>query len=105
MLPDGPAEGPDIGDLAARVRAALEAMDERGAWLEDGTIGKADRLVSVFAGKPLVVTLGGRTLTMSENETLEVFAGPEPPRTRIIRSRTFAANVSALSAFLRERER
>ncbi len=84
----------------ARVRAILDGMDSRGAWVEEGTIGKADQLVSVFAGRDLVVRLGGRTLPMKENETLEVFAGPEPPRERIIRSRTFAEHVGVLSGYL-----
>ena len=68
-------------------------MDPRGAWVEGGSVGKADRLVSVLAGRDLVVTLGGKALTMKENETLEVFSGAEPPKQRIIRSRTFAENV------------
>ena len=88
--------------LEPRVRAAIESMDARGAWVEEGAIGKADRLVSVLAGRDLVVTLGGKTLTMKENETLEVFSGPEPPKQRIIRSRTFADNVGVLSALSRE---
>jgi len=91
--------------LEPRVRALIESMDARGAWVEDGAIGKADRLVSVLAGRDLVVTLGGRTLTMKENETLEVFSGPEPPKQRIIRSRTFADNVGVLSAYLAKRAR
>ncbi len=90
-------------NLEARVRTIVDSLDPRGAWTEEGRIGKANRLVSVFAGKPLVVTLGGKTLTMSENETLEVFAGPEPPRERIIRSRTFADNVVLLSSYLAQR--
>ena len=89
--------------LEPRVRAAIESMDARGAWVEDGAIGKANRLVSVLAGGDLVVTLGGKTLTMKENETLEVFSGPEPPKQRIIRSRTFADNVGVLSAYLARR--
>ena len=91
--------------LEPRVRAVIESMDARGAWLEDGAIGKANRLVSVLAGGDLVVTLGGKTLTMKENETLEVFSGPEPPKQRIIRSRTFADNVGVLSAYLARRTR
>ena len=72
-------------------------------FLEEGNIGKANRLVSVFAGSELVVTLGGKPLTVKENDTLEVFAGPEPPRQRIIRSRAFAENVGLLSAYLASR--
>jgi hypothetical protein len=87
-------------NLETRVRAIVDALDPRGAWLEDGTIGKANRLVSVLAGRDLIVTLGGKTLPMKENETLEVFSGSEPPKARIIRTRTFADNVGVLSAYL-----
>lgn len=90
-------------DLEARVRAIISAMDPRGAWVEEGVIGKADRVVSVFAAKDMVVTVGGRTLPMKENDTLEVFAGPEPPKGHIIRSRTFAGHIAALSAYLAAR--
>jgi hypothetical protein len=48
----------------------------------------------------MVVTLGGKTLPMKETDTLAVFAGPEPPKERIIRSRTFAENIGALSTYL-----
>ena len=87
-------------DLETRVRALIDAMDPRGAWVEEGTIGKSNRIVSVFAARDMVVTLGGRTLPIKENETLEVFDGREPPKGRIIRSRTFAQNVGVLSAYL-----
>jgi hypothetical protein len=95
----------DRRELSSRVRAAIDAMDARGAWIEDGAIGKSNRLVSVFAGRDLVVTLGGKPLTVKENDTLEVFAGPEAPKQRIIRSRTFAENVNLLSAYLAARPR
>ena len=87
-------------DEDARIRAVIDAMDPRGAWVEDGSIGKADRLVSVFAAQDMVVTLAGKVLPMKENDTLEVFAGAEAPKQRIIRSRTFADNIGALSAYL-----
>ncbi len=86
--------------LASRVRTILAAMDERGAWLEEGSIGRAGRLVSVFAAKDMVVTLGERILHIKENDTLQVFQGPEEPRRRIIRSQTFADNVEILSGYL-----
>jgi hypothetical protein len=98
-----PAPAAEPQTLEPRVRATIESMDARGAWVEDGAIGKANRLVSVLAAGDLVVTLGGRTLTMKENETLEVFSGPEPPKQRIIRSRTFADNAGVLSAYLAKR--
>jgi hypothetical protein len=56
--------------------------------------------VSVFAANDMVVTLGGKILPMKENDTLEVFAGAEPPNQRIIRTRTFIDNIGALSAYL-----
>jgi hypothetical protein len=101
----GPAPADADGALESRVRAIVEAMDPRGAWLEEGAIGKASRLVSIVAGRDLVVTLGGRTLPMKENETLEVFSGAEPPKQRIIRTRTFADHVGVLSAYLSRRQR
>jgi hypothetical protein len=88
------------GGEETRVRAVIDAMDPRGAWVEEGNIGKANRLVSVFAAKEMVVTLGGKALPMKENDTLEVFAGAEPPKQRIISTRTFAGNIGALSAYL-----
>lgn len=95
----GPS-GSARSSLESRVRNIIDTLDPRGAWVEDGTIGKANRLVSVFAGKDLVVTLGGRTLPMKENETLDVFADPAPPKERILRSRTFAENLKILATYL-----
>ena len=95
--------GGDPRDLPSRVQAVIDAMDSRGAWVEDGVIGKANRLVSVLAAGDLVVTVGGKTIPVKENETVEVFSGPEPPRQRIIRSTTFAENVGLLSTYLAAR--
>lgn len=92
-----PAES---GNLEARVRTVIDAMDPRGAWLEDGSIGKANRLVTVFASKDLLVTLAGKTMPMKENDTLEVFVGADPPKQRVIKTRTFVDNIEALSAYL-----
>lgn len=88
------------GNLETRVRAIIDAMDSRGAWLEEGSIGKANRLVTVFAAKDMVVTLGGKTMPVKENDTLEVFVGADTPKERIIVSRTFADNIGALSSYL-----
>ena len=102
--PSTAGRGGDRRDLPSRVRGAIDAMDARGAWIEDGVIGKANRLVSVLAAGDLIVTVGGKTIPVKENETVEVFAGPEPPRQRIIRSTTFAENVGLLSAYLAARQ-
>jgi PelA/Pel-15E family pectate lyase len=87
-------------DIDTRIRAVIDAMDARGAWVEEGSIGRANRLVSVFAAKDMVVTLGGKVLPMKENDTLEVFAGAEPPNQRILRTRTFVENIGALGAYV-----
>ncbi len=87
-------------DPASRVPAILASMDERGAWVEDGSMWRADRLVSLFAAKDMVLTLGGQTLHLKENDTLQVFPGREEPRQRIIRSQTFANHIETLSAYL-----
>ena len=82
------------------VRQIIAGMDARGAWIQHGSIGKADRVVSVFAARDMVVTIGDRVLPLKENETLQVFQGTERPRESIIRSETFARNVEALCIFL-----
>jgi len=86
--------------LGPKVWAAIAALDGRGAWVETGAIGKSDRLVEVYAAKDMVVTIGDRTQPLRENETLSVFQGPQPPRQRIIRTRTFHANVALLCEYL-----
>ena len=78
----------------------IARMDSRGAWVEEGNIGKADRIVNVFSARDMLVTIGDRVLPLKENETLQVFQGTERPRERIIRSETFARNVEALCTFL-----
>src|SRR5262245_20979918 len=82
------------------IKEIINGMDPRGAWIQNGNIGKADRVVSVFAARDMVVTIGDRVLPLRENETLNVFQGTERPRERIIRSETFARNVETLCAFL-----
>lgn len=96
----GTSDRAPTANLEARVRALIDGMDSRGAWVEEGTIGKANRLVSVFAAKDMVVTLAGKTYPMKENDTLEVFQGTDAPKQRIIRSRTFAESIGILSAYL-----
>ncbi len=95
-----PARPRRAADLAGRVKAALAGMDARGAWVEDGVIGKPDRLVEVFAAKDMVVTIGGRAMPLKEDETLQIFQGPQPPKERIVRSRTFHANIALFCEYL-----
>jgi len=42
---------------------------------------------------------------MKEDDTLEVFAGADPPNERIIRTRTFVDNIAALSDYLARGQR
>lgn len=98
---EGPASPASPRELAHTVRSLLETMDSRGAWTQEGTIGKASRIVSVFAARDMVITVNGRTLApLKENDTLEVFQGAQPPRRRIIRSSTFARNLETLAAYV-----
>ncbi|MCS7023731.1 MAG: pectate lyase [Bryobacteraceae bacterium] len=83
-----------------QARAILDSMDARGAWVEEGVIGKADRLFQVFAAKPMLLMVNRKPIQISENDTVELFLGSQPPRTRILRSTTFAANLEALAAYV-----
>lgn len=102
--------------LASAVREVLASMDARGAWLTEGSIGKADRLVFVYAARDMVLRLGrGRSdgsagagdrsgdqvIRLRENDTVEVFQGSEPPRERIVSSQVFARNLEALAEYYR----
>jgi hypothetical protein len=76
-------------------------MDSRGAWLEDGYIGKADRVVSVYAAHSMVLTINGQPTQLKENDRVEIFDGNQPPRGKIIRSSDFAKNLETLAAYAR----
>lgn len=97
-----PAGSGTSPNLEERVHTLIASVDSRGAWIEEGTIGKANRIVQLFAAKDMVVTLGGKAYPIKENDTLEVFQGGEPPKQQIIVSRTFARNIGTLSRYLRK---
>ncbi len=84
----------------ARVAKIISSLDERGAWTEEGVIGKADRMVSVFAARDMVLTINGRPTPVKQNDRIELFAGTLPPRTRIISTSTFASNLTTLAAYV-----
>jgi hypothetical protein len=90
-------------------------MDERGAWTKMGTIGRANRLVFTYAAKDMVLRIGrGRSdgsagdgvnskaqiIPLKENDTVEIFAGPQPPPERIISSSDFARNLQRLADYV-----
>jgi hypothetical protein len=84
----------------ADAAAILAAMDERGAWVEEGVAGRADSVASVFAASPMVVRIGDKTIPLPENETIEIFRGSAPVVEKMISSSTFARNLEALAASL-----
>ena len=99
-MDSSPPPVPTSEDLSRRTRQAIDTLDERGAWVEEGSVGKAERIVQLFAAEDMVVTIGDQTFPLPENETLEVFPGAKPPLERIINSTTFANNVEALADYL-----
>ncbi len=97
---EGSPPSPSDTDLVAQVRNTLASLDSRGAWVEEGSIGKADNVVSLFAAEDMVVTIGDQAFSLGENQTLSVYRGEKRPLERIISSKTFARNVGLLAAFL-----
>lgn len=109
------AERPLRPPEAAEVRRLIDAMDERGAWTRSGVIGRADRLVFLFSARDMILRISrgpsdgaprggreteGQLIPLHENDTVEIFAGPEPPRERIISSAEFARNLGRLAAYI-----
>ena len=94
-VPSGP-------ELDRQVRNLLQSLDPRGAWVEEGSVGKAGPVIFLFAAEDMVVTVGDKTIPLNENERLNVFRGGKPPLERIISSRTFAQNIETLAAYLNE---
>jgi hypothetical protein len=102
--------------LAADAGRLIGSFDERGAWTKMGTIGRANRLVFTYAAKDMVLRIGrGRSdgsagdgmdsksqvIQLKENDTVEIFAGPQPPPERIISSADFARNLTRLAEYVR----
>ncbi|MEY4938448.1 MAG: hypothetical protein RIQ93_183, partial [Verrucomicrobiota bacterium] len=87
--------------LAARVIQAISALDARGAWSEEGSIGKNDRIVQVFSAREMVLQIGSKIIPVKENDMIQLFQGSEQPGQRVIRSQTFARNVDLLCEYLR----
>ena len=96
-----PRAKPSAKALAAQVAQLIGSMDPRGAWTETGSIGKSDKIVQVFAAREMVLKVGSQVIPVKENDMIELFQGKEPPRERVIRSRTFALNVDLLCDYLR----
>ena len=61
---------------------------------------KADKVVSVFAARNMVLTINGKPVAIKENDRIELFNGEQPPRQKVIRTTTFAGNLERLAAGL-----
>lgn len=100
--------------MADKARQIISSMDSRGAWVTEGTIGKSDRLVFVYAAKDMVLRVGKRSsdgsagnrsaakdqiIHLKENDTVEVFQGEEAPRGQILSSQLFSGNLEALAEY------
>ncbi len=91
----------------------IASLDERGAWVRPGVIGKPGRLVFVYAARPMVLRIGrGRSdgaaqetapraqvIQLRPDDTVEVFLGPEAPVERIISSAEFSRNLTTLATY------
>ncbi|HUT28740.1 MAG TPA: pectate lyase [Sedimentisphaerales bacterium] len=89
--------------LAERVQEVISSLDERGAWVQPGSIGGPGLLVSVNAAKDLRVVMAGNVFTLGEDETLEVYKDTSAPSDGVIHSGTFAANLRLLADYLKAR--
>lgn len=109
-----PRPKPDAAALALEARRLIESMDGRGAWTRTGTIGKPNRLVFAYAARDMVLRIGrGRAdgsagddmearrqlIPLKENDTVEIFMGPQPPVEQIISSADFARNLTWLGEY------
>jgi PelA/Pel-15E family pectate lyase len=104
----GPVSGPDVAAL-------IQSLDERGAWTKTGNIGRSNRVMFTYAAKPMVLRIGrgradgsagdgldakAQTIQLNENDTVEIFAGPQPPPERIISSADFARNLVKMAEYV-----
>jgi hypothetical protein len=100
---------------AAEVKRLIDGMDQRGAWTKTGTIGRANRLIFTYAAKDMVLRIGrgpadgsaggdarskAQIIPLEENDTVEIFLGPESPPEQIISSADFARNLTRLAQYV-----
>jgi hypothetical protein len=90
------------GVTADAVKRVIASMDARGAWTQDGVIGRADQVVAVTAARDMVLTINGRPQAIKENDRIEIYQGATPPRQQIIRTGTFVDNLMTLASFAAE---
>ena len=89
-------------ELAPAVREAIDALDERGAWVgRGGNPGGPAQVVSIRPASEMVVVVGDQVIPLPETETLEVYRGSAPPKNLSISSGHFAQRVRVLADYLR----
>lgn len=101
----GTEVSPSQQELASAAAEAIRTLDKRGVWIEKGSVDRGDRVLQFFAAKDMVVTIGDRQHRLKENEYLRIYPGEKPPAENLIRSSTFARNVTALSEYLASQRR
>ena len=82
------------------LRNLIASMDARGAWIEEGVIGRTNKVIQVTAARAMMLTINGKPIEINENDRIELYQGAQPPRSRIIRSTRFAGNLETLAAAL-----
>jgi PelA/Pel-15E family pectate lyase len=97
---------------AGEIASLIGSLDERGAWTKTGTIGRSNRLIFTYAAKDMVLRIGrgpgdgvdskSQTIQLRENDTVEIFAGPQPVPERMISSADFARNLMRMAEYVRE---
>jgi hypothetical protein len=105
---------------ATEMKQIVGSLDGRGAWTKTGTIGRSNRLVFTYAAEDMVLRIGrGRAdgaagdgldskaqiIQLRENDTVEIFAGPQPPPEQIISSADFARNLTRMAEYVRAASR
>jgi PelA/Pel-15E family pectate lyase len=95
-----PSPPPAAKQLAEKVRAAIASLDDRGAWVQQGSLRKPGFVVSVDAAKDMVVRIGDKVMPLKKDELLEVYEVTSPPSQRVIHSGTFAANLKLFADYL-----
>ncbi len=95
-LPDAPT--------AAEIRRILEALDSRGAWVQEGGISVDPTLLALTPGQRVVVQVGEQRIEVSPDTRIEVLQGSGNGSTGVIHSGVFCQNVRKLSEYLTRRE-
>lgn len=103
--------GPAAPVSPKEVQRVIASLDERGAWVRPGAIGKPGRVVSVYVARPMLLRIARRQWTdpaaevattdrviqLRPDDTVDVFLGSEPLVEQIISSADFARNLTLLA--------